>query len=175
MNSAKQIQKQHEKCVCDRLINCLNLNAKFERYGNDINEPDCIYRFEGYLLGIEVATAYYEDSDAKQEWTLARGEREFPKRGYEERWGGVIKNSSDLICIRIQKEIIDKYSKKYSGTDKIWLCIEERAPLSNEISVKECLNLIQITGKNSFQAIYLLHLAPSHEGGNYKAFKIYGD
>ncbi|MCJ7498565.1 MAG: hypothetical protein MUO78_10620 [candidate division Zixibacteria bacterium] len=175
MNSAKELQKQHEKSVCDILFRSLNLNAEFEKYGNDINEPDCIYKLNRELLGIEVATAYYEDSDAKQEWTLARGEREFPKRGYEERWGGVIKNPSDLICIRIHKEIIDKCSKKYSGTDKIWLCIEERAPLSNEISVKECLKSIQITGKNTFQAIYLLHLSPSHEGGNYKAFKIYGD
>ena len=173
MNTAKQLQKQHEKSVCERLINCLNLDAKFDRYGNDVNEPDCIYRVDEYLLGIEVATAYYEDIDAKQEWTLARGEREFPKRGYEERWGGALKNPSDLICTRIQKEIIDKCSKKYSGADKIWLCVEERAALSDEISMKECLELIQITKTSSFHAIYLLHLAPSHEGGNYKAFEIY--
>ena len=54
------------------------------REGNDRDEPEVIYKRNGQTLGVEVATAYYEDSDAKQEWTLARGKREFPKEGYEE-------------------------------------------------------------------------------------------
>lgn len=85
MNS-KQIQKQHEKCVCDSLVETLNSNAIFERYGNDLDEPDCIYKVNERSLGIEVGTAYYSNLDAEQEWTLARGERKIPKQDYEWNW-----------------------------------------------------------------------------------------
>jgi hypothetical protein len=172
MNSAKQLQKEHEKWVCDTLIKTLNLNASFERFGNDLSEPDCIYRLDEDLLGIEVATAYYGDEFAKQEWTLARGEREFPKQGYEWLGSGPI-YPDNLICARIQNEINDKCSKNYQGVNKIWLCIEERASLSDEKSVERCLQSLKLPEKHCFNAIYLLHHAPTQEGGNYKVFNIY--
>lgn len=175
MQKRKVLQKKHEQAVCGNLLRVLDINASFQRYGNDNTEPDILYNLEGRKLGIEVATAYYDNCDAKQDWTLAAKEREFPKEGYEERPGGVIKNPDKLICEKIQKEINDKCSKIYSGVDKIWLCIEERAPLSDENTTKECLNILQIPEKHQFNAIYLLHFSPLCEGGNYRAFKIYGD
>ncbi len=174
MQKRKILKKKHEKAVCDNLLRALNINALFQRYGNDKTEPDIIYNLEGRKLGIEVATAYYANSDAKQEWTLVAKERKFPKEGYEKRKEGVIENPDRLICQKIQKEIDDKCSKAYSGADEIWLCIEERAPLSDEKSVKECLNILRVPQKHQFNAIYFLHFSPLHEGGNYKVFKIYG-
>ena len=99
------LKKQHEKAVCDNLLRTLGVGAVFVREGNDRDEPDVIYKVGERMLGIEVATAYHENSDAKQEWTVARGDREFPKEGYEEREGGVIKEPDQLICERIHQEI----------------------------------------------------------------------
>lgn len=173
MNSANHLKKQHEKFVCDTLVRVLGLNAIFERYGNDLDEPDCIYKVDGNLLGIEVATAYYRDIDAKQKWTLARKERKFPLQGYEWRWGGPIKNAGELMRRRIENEIKEKCSKKYCGAKEIWLCIQETADLSDERTIRNWLQSIKIPEKHYFDAIYLLHHAPTHEGGDYKAFKMW--
>ncbi len=172
MNSAKELQKQHEKSVCDILFRSLNLNAEFERYGNDINEPDCIYKLDQQLLGIEVATAYPKDEYARRRWTLTRGEREFPKQGYEWLFDKPI-YLDKLMSERIQNEINDKCSKDYFGVDEIRLCIEEDNPLSDEDSVKNCIRSLKIPEKHCFRYIYLLYLAPTREGGDYKSFKIY--
>lgn len=174
MNSVKQLQKQHEKKVCDLLLNTLNINAEFEKYGNDINEPDCVYKMNEVFLGIEVATAYPTDVIARQTWTLRRREREFPKQGYEFQEGGPI-CYDDLIYARVQNEILDKCSKRYFGTDKIWLCIEENPYLSmsDEKTFENCLKSILIPEKHYFHYIYLLYLAPTCEGGGHKVLKIY--
>jgi len=92
------LKRQHEKAVADELLKTLEFESAFSRPGNDKNEPEVIYGKDGKTLGIEIATAYYDNSDAKQEWTLARGERQLSEEGYEFREKGVIKNPDDLIC-----------------------------------------------------------------------------
>jgi hypothetical protein len=71
--------------LANELLNALGIQAAFVRLGNDNGEPDVVYERDGHTLGIEIATAYYDNSDAKQEWTLARGERTMPPEGYEAR------------------------------------------------------------------------------------------
>jgi hypothetical protein len=171
MKSGNHPKKQHEKFVCETLLQIIGLKATFGRYGDDLNEPDCIYRVGEELLGIEVATAYYDKNVAKQKWTLFRGERKFPSQGYEWREGGA--ELVDLMCHQIQKEINDKCSKKYCGSNKIWLCIQETAEESSESTIKDWIRSIRIPEYPSFDAIYLLHQAPTNEGGNYKAFRIW--
>jgi hypothetical protein len=141
--------------------------------GNDQGEPDVIYQSDSQLLGIELGTAYYDGLLAKQEWTLARGERQFPKEGYEENWGGTIINPDDLICKKVQAELVDKCEKKYQGVQRVWLCIEQRAPLSDQESVDKCVRTLQIPAPHCFEAIYLAYLAPLHDGGGYRAVRLY--
>ncbi len=130
------------------------------------------YRLDGNSLGIEVATAYFGNLQAKQKWTLDRGKRKFPDQGYELQWGGPITNGSNRMRKQIQKEINKKRAKKYSGVDKCWLCIYETSPTSDERTVRNWLNTLKIPDDHSFDAIYLLHNAPTFEGGMHKAFKV---
>ncbi len=172
MQKRKTLQKQHEKAVCDNLLGFLNIEASFLKYGDDKTEPDIIYRLGNKSLGIEVATAYYDNTDAKQEWTLAAGEREFTKGGFEFREGGVIKGPDELIYSKIQQEINDKCHKKYSDVMELWLCVEERASLSDKNSIRKCIDELRVPEGHQFNAIYVLHRRDLRGGGGYEAFKL---
>jgi len=105
-------KRDHEKYIASNLILSLNSPYEFDRMGNDKNEPDVIFKNNSKTVGIEICLAYYDNTDAKQEWTLARGEREFPSVGYEHRYAGVISEPDNLICSKIQAELNDKYELK---------------------------------------------------------------
>lgn len=173
MDTERNLKRQHERFVCDALVGSVGLKGKFRRYGDDLREPDCIYEVEGESLGIEVATVYPRNIDAEQAWTEARGERQFSQTGHEFRRGGPIFNSAESVCARIQKEVNDKCRKRYTGVKRLWLCIQETSSTSDEESVKNWLHSITIPEEHIFEAIYLLHQAPTKEGGNWKAFKIW--
>ena len=117
MNGTK-LKKAHEHAACENLFRALGIEAEFICEGDDRNEPDMFYERAGAILGIEVATAYYEDRDAKQEWTLARGERKLPQEGYEMREGGVIAHPDKLICQRIQRERMIRQARDMRGRKK---------------------------------------------------------
>lgn len=170
--AGKFSKRDHEKYVACNLVQSLNLPYDFERMGNDENEPDVIFEDKTKTVGIEICLAYYDNSDAKQEWTLARGEREFPSIGYEPRHGGIIVEPDNLICSKIQEELNDKCSKKYSGVDESWLCIEARAPLMDKASLDKCVPKLEIPKDSSFKHIWLCYRAPLHDGGGYQAIEI---
>ena len=139
--------------------------------GDDKSEPDVIFRNADKTIGVEVCLVYYDNSDAKQEWTLARGEREFPAVGYEFRHAGVIVEPDNLICSKIQGELQDKCFKHYSGVDESWLCIEARAPLLDKEAMDKCVGKLNIPNSN-FKHIWICYRAPINEGGGYKAIEI---
>jgi hypothetical protein len=170
MRSA-DLKRQHERGVCDRLLRALQVQASFERYGNDRDEPDVIYRpAEGGTLGIEVATAYYDDVDAKAEWTLARGVRPAPPGGIEMR---AFQSPNDLLCERAQRELFDKCAKRYSGADRVWLCVEQHGYFTDRASLVECAQRLLVPTDHGFKAIYLTHAGTLHEGGEPQAVMLY--
>jgi hypothetical protein len=61
------INTGHERAVADQLLAALELEATFVRQGDPSKrEPDVICcKPDGQTIGIEVVTAYYEDSDAQ--------------------------------------------------------------------------------------------------------------
>lgn len=170
MRKRNAIKKGHEKAVADQLLGVLKINATFVRNGDpNQREPDVIYRIGDRTLGIEVATAYYEDSDARDEWTLAAEEREFSPEGFEPRSGGVLNGPDQMICERVQAEVNDKCGKQYTGAEEFWLCIEQRAALSDAASVRECLESLTVPRGHQFARLYLTYIAPLHDGGAYTA------
>lgn len=171
MNSA-DLKRQHEKAVADELLRSLGVEPPFERLGNDKDEPDVLYKQGARTLGIEVADAYYDNSDARQNWEHARGNRQMPPEGYEFRDGGILVNPDVLICKKIQSELDDKCMKQYQGADEVWLCINQQAELSDANSVKKCVQTLKIPSGHHFARIYLFYLSPLHDGGRYTAVRL---
>lgn len=151
----------------------LESDATFERMGDpDKGEPDVIFKIEAKTIGIEVATAYYEDSDGKDAAEIAAGERPLGPGEIRPRSGGVIGSPDRTICERTQAELEDKCSKTYAGVDETWLCINQDAPLSDAASVAECVRNLKVPAKHNFARIYLTYTAPLHEDGAYTEVQI---
>jgi hypothetical protein len=161
---ANALQRQHEVAVCNRLLKTLDVSATFVRLGDDHSEPDVIYSHGKGTLGIEVATAYYDDEYAKWGWSLARNMVERRKIG--------IWNPDEKIHARIQLEIFDKCSRTYSAADKIWLCVARQAPLSGESEVvKRSVERLTIPQPHGFDRIFL-HYQATDENGEWKSITL---
>lgn len=168
---ARHLQRQHEIAVCNRLLTSLALSATFLRLGDDRSEPDVIYSYEDESLGIEVATAYYDDAQAEREWSLARGKIHSPRGTLVPIWSG--ENPDEKICERIQQEIADKCSRTYIGTDRVWLCVAQQAPLSGASDVvSACIQQLKIPSAHGFERMYLHSQATSDEGGEWQSIEL---
>ncbi|MBI3769739.1 MAG: hypothetical protein HY271_14795 [Deltaproteobacteria bacterium] len=124
----EQSKRRHEKAVADHLVGALAIEATFLRMGNDRDEPDVMYAWSRTTVGIEVGAVYYDESDARQEWTVAAGEREFPAIGFEVREGGILSAPDATLNTRLQLLLQQKWRKRYVGVDEPWLCLECRRP-----------------------------------------------
>ena len=173
MSNREEIKRKHERAVADHLLEALKIGTKLERFGDPKNqEPDVIYKIDGRNVGVEVATAYYENSDAKDQWEIAAGERPLAAGERRPRSAGVIANPDKLICEKVQAELNDKCGRRYAGTDEMWLCINQQAPLSDAKSVEQCVKKLKIPPGHKFTRIYLTYTAPLGEGGGYTVVKI---
>jgi hypothetical protein len=174
MNKREAAKQGHEKAVADQLLEVEKLDASFERVGDPAKkEPDAIYQIGGQTVGIEVATAYYDEADAQDEWEIATGEHPLGPGEIRPSSTGIMGNPDQMICETIQEELEDKCRKTYEGAAEIWLCINMLAPLSDAASVAECLTILEVPEKHGFSRIYLTYTAPEHEEGKYVAMRIF--
>lgn len=175
MGTKDSVKGSHERAVADQLLAALEVEWRFVRHGDPSKrEPDIIY-FKPCekTLGIEVVTAYYEDSDARDAAEIAGGEKPLGPGEIRRRSGGALVEPDQKICERIQKELEKKYRKSYAGVDEVWLCINQDALLSDAASVAECMKNLAIPTKHGFERIYLTYTAPLQEGGKYLAERIF--
>ena len=157
MRKRDEVKASHERAVAGKLLEALKIDATFERQGNpDRGEPDLIYRVGGKTVGIEVTTAYYEDSDGKDTAEIAANERPLRPNEIRPRSGGIIGEPDQMICKSVQEAIDKKCGKTYSGTDETWLCVEQDAPLSDSASTAECAKNLEVPQKSPFGKIYLM-------------------
>jgi hypothetical protein len=173
MSKREAAKKRHEKAVADQLLEFEKINAAFEGVGDaNKKEPDSIYRIGGRAIGIEVATAYYGEADAQDEWEIGTKERPLVPGEMRPSSAGIIENPDRMICEKVQGELEDKCDKAYTGVDETWLCINMVAALGDAASVLECVKAIEVPAAHRFGRIYLTYTAPDHEGGKYVAIRI---
>jgi hypothetical protein len=79
----------------------------------------------------------------------------------------------ELICDRVQAELIDKCEKRYVGADHIWLCVHEHALLNDHASVAECVRRVRVPRTHGFEAIYLTYTGSMHENDDVKVFCLF--
>ncbi len=164
------MKEQHEEAVATDLLKALNFAAKFLRHGNDRDEPDVLFTHQGKILGVEVATAYYDSQQARMEWQIARGIDKPSPKTLTSIWHG--SDCDDIIYQRIQQEITDKCSRKYVGADLFWLCIEHRGFLSDYGSTVACVKKLNVSQNNLFDKIFILYQAGMNEGGGFRVFEV---
>jgi len=174
MSKREAAKQGHERAVADQLLEAVKLYATFERVGDaDKKEPDTIYQTGGQMVGIEVATAYYDEADAQDEWEIATGEHPLAPGEIRPSSTGIMENPDQMICEVVQEELEDKCGKTYEGAAEIWLCINMLAALNDAASVTECLKNLKVPEKHGFARIYLTYTAPEHERGKYVAKRIF--
>ena len=175
MRTRDSIKTVHERAIADQLLAALEVGATFVRHGDPtISEPDVIYsKSSGQTIGIEVVTAYYEDSDAKDAAEIAAGEKPLGEGEMRERSAGLLAEPDQKICERIQNELEKKCRKTYAGADENWLCINQDALLSDAKTVGECVENLKVPAEQGFDRIYLTYTAPVHEGGKYTPVQLF--
>lgn len=164
------MKEQHEIAIGNALLRTLQVSARFLGHGNDEKEPDLIFQIDGRRVGIEVATAYYDDNQARIEWQLARG---IIKPGPSKMTNiGFWEAPDKLITARVQSELYDKCSKAYLGVDSTWLCIEQHAPGADVAETEQRVSRLNIPSNHGFERIYLGFYAHAGDGGGFRVFDL---
>lgn len=140
-------KKQVEKSSCQDFLvlynKQLNKNIKFVKFGNpDLGkgEPDCICS-DG--LNIEVATAYYDNLDAKDTWGFIdllknRISKDNHKKKYTENTL-CLNNCDQGLYNNINEIVINKNKKEYKYVGKLFLLIPSRPATTDEKDIETYL------------------------------------
>lgn len=160
-----KIKKNHEKSVCDRFFNIYDPSFKFKRLGDDKRETDCFYQKSDITIGCEVTMVYYDNSDGKDEWSVARGERR--PEPIELRSGGTIWSPDDLFLERLKARLKSKVGKKYIGGDYNFLILDGRRLVLDGNEAKEILKNLKVEEKGDFRSIFFImpeaNVSPSYD------------
>jgi hypothetical protein len=142
------LQEQHERWVGDQVIERYNTDycASFQFYRRPGEAPDLEYRDGSRLLGVEVATAYYDIEDAKFKWLEARKRPDAPRK-----WYG--KNFDESLVENINSELVDKCAKSYGPNCVLAVCVYPS--LTRAWEMESRLKDVRVPATNPFDAIYL--------------------
>ena len=142
------LKQKVEEGVGDHFIQWYNkkMGRKFEfdRLGAD--PPDLLYRDEEEILPVEITTEYYDDKDARFQWTNMRNNRDAPK----EWWG--------IDCDRtLMKNIKNRINQKCNGTQDpgTILVVGITSFATTDKEFQSILNTIRLPADIPFSGIYV--------------------
>jgi len=165
----EKIKRAHEEAVADELLESLGIKPANGAHGNpDKNEPDRLYKIEEKTVGIEVVTAYYTEGEAK----IAHEVAENPLGENEFMMGEIIGGPDDAICESIKVNLKEKCTKKYSGTDETWLCINVEAGITEMEVIEECVDNLEAPQGHPFVKIFVTMRKSDAEGGGLGVIEI---
>ena len=169
----EELKRAHERAAGDRFIHAYNRRhgTRFA-FREQREAPDLEYATSrGRLLGVEVATAYYDEGDAKTRWRPARGH----DGGV---WAGV--DPDENLAAFTGRVLADKCAKSYSFSPPCILVIDARPPLTDERDIKRTvLPAIRVPTAVPYAEIYLgvalpISLGkPSAHEGQYRIWRLY--
>lgn len=156
--------KQHEKSACKHFLELYNKQLgkifKFKKFGNpdlDKGEPDCICS-DG--LNIEVATAYYDNIDAKEAWGLVDLlKKRINKDDYEKKYPDNtlgMKSPDQGLYDSINKIVIGKNEKEYNYNGKLFLLIYSRPGITDETEIEMYIQQYRNFKNIIFDEVWLL-------------------
>jgi len=167
--------KQHEESACQHFLELYNKQLgkifEFKKFGNpDLGkgEPDCICS-DG--LNIEVATAYYDNIDAKEAWGIVdllknRINKDDYERKYPDNTLGM-KNPDQGLYDSINKIVIGKNEKEYNYNGKLFLLIYSRPGITDETEIEMYIQQYRNFENIIFDEVWLL-LSTNH----YKIYQL---
>jgi len=160
MNSRQQKQQSHEKNCGDLLLNLLDEECwTYVRHGNEIDEPDLIYKKNsGNTLGIEVTVAYRNNLFAEDIWNIISNLKKGNKYFNKLQIGPPEAHLIDMVN-SINNRLMDKCSNtsyNIKPFTKVYLCIYLFSPIFDETDLEKCLKKIQVPIKSKFKNIFLL-------------------
>lgn len=156
--------KQHEKLACQHFLELYNKqlgnNFIFKKFGNPNlgkGEPDCICS-DG--LNIEVATAYYDNLDAKNIWGfIDLLKKRINKDSYEKKYPDntlCMKNPDQGLYNSINKIVVEKNKKEYEYNGKLLLLIYSRPAITDERDIEDYVKQYRYFKNIMFDEIWLL-------------------
>ena len=167
--------KKHEKITCQNFLELYNKqldkNIKFIKFGNpdlDKGEPDCICS-DG--LNIEVATAYYDNIDAKDAWGfIDLLKKRINKDDYEKKYPNntlCMKNPDQGLFNSINKIVVDKNKKEYEYDGKLFLLIYSRPAITDERDIEDYIKQYRYFKNIIFDEAWLIL-----SNNNYKIYRL---
>ena len=155
--------KQHEKIACQHFLELYNKrlgnNFIFKKFGNpDLGkgEPDCICS-DG--LNIEVATAYYDNLDAKDAWGfIDLLKNRISKDSYEKKYPDntlCMKNPDQGLYNSINKIVVEKNKKEYEYNGKLFLLIYSRPAITDERDIEDYIKQYRCFRNIIFDEVWL--------------------
>jgi len=156
--------KQHEKLACQHFLELYNKqlgnNFIFKKFGNPNlgkGEPDCICS-DG--LNIEVATAYYDNLDAKNIWGfIDLLKKRINKDSYEKKYPDntlCMKNPDQGLYNSINKIVVEKNKKEYEYNGKLLLLIYSRPAITDERDIEDYVKQYRYFKNIIFDEVWLL-------------------
>lgn len=159
MNSKQQKQQSHEKSCGDLLLNLLSEKYwTYVRHGNEIDEPDLIYKNERNTLGIEVTVAYRNNLLAEDFWNIRSNLGKKNKYFDKLQVGPPEAHLIDMVN-SINNRLMDKCSNtsyNIKPFTKVYLCIYLFSPIFDKTDLERCFKKIQVPIESKFKNIFLL-------------------